>query len=124
MQIQSIGASSSVPLDLLPSDPAVRQTGAAPPAAANLLPNAVTGMPGTRDQASLEDALKKLNDTAKLLSNSNSLRFSIDEDTEMVVVKVMDGETDEVIRQIPSEEVLAIAKAIDQFRGMLIKEQA
>ncbi|TJZ74093.1 flagellar protein FlaG [Chitiniphilus eburneus] len=115
-----------LPLDLQ-SDAAIRQTGGAPPApyaGADLLPNAVKGAQAAQDQTSVEDALKKLNDTVKLLSNSNSLRFSIDDDTGSVVVKVMDGETDEVIRQIPSEEVLAIAKAIDQFRGMLIKEQA
>ncbi|WP_148715879.1 flagellar protein FlaG [Chitinolyticbacter meiyuanensis] len=72
----------------------------------------------------LKDAVKKLNETAQALSNSSALNFSIDNDVNAVVVKVVDSSTDEVIRQIPSEEAIAIAKAIDQFRGLLIKEQA
>ena len=53
-----------------------------------------------------------------------NLLFSIDEDTERTVVKVVDAATDEVIRQIPSEEVLAIAKALDKLQGVLIQQKA
>lgn len=38
------------------------------------------------------------------------LEFSIDEDTEEVVVKVLDRESGDVIRQFPSEEILAMIK--------------
>jgi len=40
------------------------------------------------------------------------------------VVKVVDLETKEVIRQIPSPEVLEIAKAVDQLQGLLIRQKA
>ncbi len=48
---------------------------------------------------------------------AQSLQFSLDKDSGKTVVKVMDTDTNEVIRQIPSEEVLAISKAGRQAQG-------
>ena len=55
---------------------------------------------------------------------NSSLDFSVDEDTGSVVVKVIDKETKEVIRQFPSEEMLSIAKALDSIKGLLVKQKA
>ena len=55
---------------------------------------------------------------------ANNLQFTVDEDTGIDVVKVVDTDTKEVIRQFPSEEILAIAKAIDQLQGLLVKDKA
>ena len=55
---------------------------------------------------------------------AQSLQFSLDKDSGRTVVKVMDTDTNEVIRQIPTEEVLAISKAVDKLKGLLIKQQA
>jgi flagellar protein FlaG len=41
-----------------------------------------------------------------------------------MVVAVVDAETQEVIRQIPSEEVLAIAARLDEARGLLFEGKA
>lgn len=54
---------------------------------------------------------------------AQNLLFSIDNDTGRTVVKVVDSSTDEVIRQIPSEELLAISKAMDKLQGVLIKQE-
>lgn len=70
----------------------------------------------------LEDVVKEVNDFIKPINNS--LQFSIDDDTGTTVVKVIDSDTDEVIKQIPSEEMLALAKAIGQLKGLLVKQQA
>lgn len=48
---------------------------------------------------------------------ARNLLFSIDEDTGRTLVKIVDASTKEVIRQIPSEELLAIAKALDKQAG-------
>lgn len=53
---------------------------------------------------------------------ARNLQFSIDEETGRTVVKVIDPSTKEVIRQMPSEELLSIAKALDSMRGLLIKQ--
>ncbi len=59
--------------------------------------------------------------------SNNSLQFSVDTDTKIPVVKLMDTQTGELIRQIPSEETLAISRSIDQFQqrqGLLLKQEA
>ena len=66
--------------------------------------------------ASISQALRQ--------SNSN-LEFSIDPGSQRVVVKVLDRETGDLIRQIPSREVLAIAESIGQYqKGLLFSQEA
>lgn len=56
---------------------------------------------------------------------SRGLEFSVDPDTKQQIVKMVDMATGEVIRQIPSDETLAIARAIDRFQqGLLLREKA
>ncbi len=50
--------------------------------------------------------------------------FEVDEDTDKMVVKVIDKETGEMIRQMPSEEVIRIAKVLGKMQGMLVSETA
>jgi flagellar protein FlaG len=47
------------------------------------------------------------------------LNFSIDRETRTVVVRVIDGETGEVIREIPPSEILAIAEEMEKLKGIL-----
>lgn len=64
-------------------------------------------------------------DVNKVIKTLNaSLEFQVDEATGMNVVKVVDTDNNEVIRQIPSEEVLVIAKAIDKLQGLIIRQKA
>jgi flagellar protein FlaG len=37
-----------------------------------------------------------------------------------MVVRVIDSETQKVLRQMPSEEMLSLAKAMDRMRGLMI----
>ncbi|MDD5297981.1 MAG: flagellar protein FlaG [Rhodocyclaceae bacterium] len=55
---------------------------------------------------------------------AQELQFSIDKDTGRTVVKVMDTETHKVVRQIPSEEVMAMAQQLDKLQGLLMKDKA
>ena len=55
---------------------------------------------------------------------ASDLQFSVDEESGMRVVKVMDRATKEIIRQIPSSEVLEIAKALDRLQGLFLKQKA
>lgn len=72
------------------------------------------------------DALKKVANQINdfLRSSSSNLQFSVDEDSSKVVVRIVDSQTKELIRQIPSEEMLAISKSLDQMIGLLIKQKA
>lgn len=70
----------------------------------------------------VKESVEKINKTVQAMARN--LQFTVDESTQMNVVKVVDVETKDVIRQIPSEEVLAIAKALDKLQGLLFKEKA
>ncbi len=70
----------------------------------------------------LAQAVKKLNKA--LQEQAQNLEFTIDSDTNRTVIKLIDQSTNEVLRQIPSEEALAIAKALNQASGLLIRQQA
>jgi flagellar protein FlaG len=49
-----------------------------------------------------------------------ALQFSVDEESGATVVKVIDTQTKEVIRQIPAEEVLSIASRLRAAAGGLL----
>jgi flagellar protein FlaG len=70
----------------------------------------------------VKQAVHDINQSMKSLSRG--LEFSIDADTKQTVVKIVDPQTKEVIRQMPSQEALEIAKALDQVLGKLIKVKA
>ncbi|NUU00170.1 flagellar protein FlaG [Herbaspirillum robiniae] len=72
-------------------------------------------------ESDVNDAVGKLNDFAA--ANASALNFSKDQDTGKTIVKVVDTATDTVIRQIPSEEAIAIAKSIDKMQGLLINHK-
>ena len=56
--------------------------------------------------------------------NARSLRFRVDDLSGRTVMTVINSVTDEVIRQIPAEETLALARSLSEFRGQLIDEKA
>lgn len=70
----------------------------------------------------LRDAVKAASAAVKSLSSS--LEFSIDQQSGRTIVRIVDTGTQQLIRQIPSEEMLAIAQALDRLQGLLIQEQA
>jgi flagellar protein FlaG len=72
--------------------------------------------------AQVAEAVKEAN--ASLQSCSVGLRFEMDEDTDKLIVKVVDRESGEVIRQIPSEEVVRIAKVLGEAPGLLVSREA
>jgi flagellar protein FlaG len=57
-------------------------------------------------------------------STSSNLQFSLDEESGRTVVRMIDTQTEEVLRQFPSEEMLAISKSIDRMQGLLINREA
>lgn len=73
--------------------------------------------------AQLQNVVDNIN---KALKQSNkNLEFTVDENTKKSVVKLVDTETGDVIRQFPSEEALAISRSIERFQqGILLKQEA
>jgi len=106
------------------AEPSPGATGGVESRSQNAQPNAATQQQAQRTP-SLAEVQQALEEVGKAVAPmAQSLQFSLDNDSGKTVVKVMDTETNEVIRQIPSEEVLAISKAVDKLKGLLIKQQA
>lgn len=78
---------------------------------------------GELNREMLEKAVEHANKTMQSYANSE-LNFSIDNETGISTVKIVDKETGEVIRQIPSQEMIEIAESIDRMRGALIQQRA
>lgn len=57
---------------------------------------------------------------AQLQAQDARLSFEKDEASGKMVVRLKDSKTGKVIRQIPPEEMLRVARAIDQYLGLLI----
>ena len=54
---------------------------------------------------------------------TRDITFSIDRDTGINLIRIVDRTSNEVIRQIPGDEVLSIARALDNLQGLLVKEK-
>ena len=97
---------------------ASRATGTGAPAAGDVPADTVEE--ATPEQ--IETAVKEVN--ASLQARSISLQFEVDKDTDKLIVKVVDLTNGEVIRQIPSEEVVRIARVMGKAPGVLVSQQA
>ncbi|VAW49918.1 hypothetical protein MNBD_GAMMA04-32 [hydrothermal vent metagenome] len=68
------------------------------------------------DSAELDTLMQNLNTELKQLQNY--MKFERDRDSQNMVVFIKDSNTNELIRQIPTEEFLAISKNISQYLEM------
>ena len=86
------------------------------------------GMPGDAKpnskppSPSLDAALERLTDA--LRTASVSVQFEIDSTSHRVITKVMDKRSGEVIRQIPTEELVRISDAMMQLQGLFVRQTA
>lgn len=98
----------------------------APSTAASSTPAAAQDAPTRQVEASAEQLRDAVAEMNRAMRQSNrSLEFSVDEESERVVVRLKDSETGELIRQIPSEETLAIARYLaDLPNGALLSQKA
>ncbi|WP_042063733.1 flagellar protein FlaG [Aeromonas allosaccharophila] len=72
------------------------------------------GIQKVQDLTDIENQVQNLQEFGKL--QGWTVNFSLEQDLGQVVIKVMDTDTRSVIRQIPSEELLAIHKRIQALR--------
>lgn len=61
------------------------------------------------------NALEQIN--SSLQAWSTGMRFKMDDEAQRLVVSIVDNETGEVLRTVPSDAVIQIAKMIVQLQG-------
>jgi flagellar protein FlaG len=76
----------------------------------------------TANSDQLHEAVGRIKEFS--LAMQQNLKFSIDEDSGKTVIKVMDAATDEIVRQIPTEEMIDIARALSKIHGALFNDCA
>ncbi|MDB5918690.1 MAG: flagellar protein FlaG [Massilia sp.] len=120
MNISQISSSASPPA-------AVERKPGIDPQAASVAKARSEGVDAVKDQSvqeqqQLPEALKRINTVLQV--RAPGLEFSIDEDSARSIVKVVDTDTNEVIRQMPSKEALEISKALEHLDSLLIRDKA
>ncbi|MBC3861744.1 flagellar protein FlaG [Undibacterium jejuense] len=127
MDIPSIG--SATPPGLIAVDKNTATPGTASPVSntntAQSSAPAVTSETETKkptDPSQLNKAIGDINKT--LQDRGQDVRFSVDQSSKRVVVKIVDQSTNKVLRQIPTEQALEISQSLDKLQGLLIKQEA
>lgn len=72
------------------------------------------------DRVALEQAVSKVKEALK--QSGSQLQIEVDPDLERVIVKILKGDSGEVIRQIPPKEVIDLAKNLSGAKGVLLEE--
>ena len=85
-----------------------------------ILPPAPAGK--VQDPSQVESAVSQISEFVQNLQRD--LQFSVDEDSGRIVIKVIDSETNEVIRQIPPEDALRLARDLGSAGSLILKERA
>ncbi len=77
---------------------------------------------GTASETQVSDAVEKL---SKFVSTIRpEISFSVDQSSGTRVVKILDSQSKEVLRQIPSEEAIQLAQALDKLQGLFVRDKA
>jgi flagellar protein FlaG len=69
----------------------------------------------------VSEAVAEINQS--LRQASIGVQFEFDKEANTMVTKVMDVESGEVIRQMPSEEVVRFSKALGKLQGLLVSQK-
>ena len=75
-----------------------------------------------KKQVAPEELLKQIKNITE--EGLYSVRFEKDEMSDQLVVKIVDRETDELIRQMPAEALLNIKAVLDDLRGNFVNTRS
>lgn len=72
-------------------------------------------------QSTIDSTMSDIN--SKIKMSNTQLQYSIDEETQRISIKVIDQDTDKVIREIPPEETLEAIKKIWEIAGIIVDKK-
>jgi flagellar protein FlaG len=102
------------------AEPHDRRPSATPAAAEDAAAARSSAPDGKEKSVALGAALERL--TEVLRTASVSVQFEIDSTSHRVITKVVDKSTGEMIRQIPTEELVRISDAMSQLQGLFVRQ--
>jgi flagellar protein FlaG len=103
----------------------LRRTQAAEKRKAAALARFESSLPGAREPAGGADLLSVSSDLERVsLAFNKRLQFMVDHESHDITVKVIDRETDKVIKVLPPEELQRMHDKIRETIGFLIDERA
>lgn len=95
------------------------------PASAASESRPATAPPAPEKQPQKDDIERSVQDLNSLVQElQRELRFTVDDNSGETVVKVVDRQTDEVVRQIPSEDILKLRERLEAATGALFSGEA
>jgi flagellar protein FlaG len=117
------GVFEKVSLESVQAQDAKRQANSDPANTASSSREKIVNSEDTRKQQiyDVQEAIQRVSNTAKMFNRK--IHLEIDRELNMVIVKVIDKETDEVIRQIPPEELVKLSKHANDIKGLLINTE-
>ena len=75
------------------------------------------------DQPSAGQLKQSLEDINKALASfSISVQFQVDPDYKDLIVRIVDQDSGKLIRQMPTEDVVRMSKAMDNLKGLLFSQ--
>ncbi len=75
------------------------------------------------DESALRDAAASVESELKSISN-HSLEIRFEEEDRRFVVRILDGESGEVVREIPPEALLEANRQLADLRGLLFDDRS
>ncbi len=79
---------------------------------------------GNNHQIDKEELKRIIEEIRKKMDYLNKyLRIDIDNELDIPVIKIVEKDTEKVIRQIPPDYMLSIMKRIDEMLGIIINER-
>ena len=70
-----------------------------------------------------EASMQKLKDIQKVINHNTVAEFGYNEPTNRITIKIKDKDTDEVIKEIPSEKALEMLAKAWELAGILVDEK-
>ena len=127
MEIRTIG-STLTKLSSMDGAPVAPQR-AAPEAVGLQTARAVPGVHEQLRMGQAKPSAENVREAVKNISASleavpSDLQFEVDDDTGDLIVKMINRQTREVIKQIPTETVIEIAKSLNNLAGRLVSARA
>ena len=121
MRLPAISPPPAV-VDTATAAPVAAAQRAASTAATASSPPPTAGSAPAGDVHALRELVDKLSQT--IGTTGQQVQFSIDHDTNQTILRVTDAESGAVLRQIPGDEALSMARILDRMQGILIRQKA